>query len=293
MTNKTVIGIGEILWDLLPDGKQLGGAPANFAWHAQQLGANGTVVSSVGNDEPGKEIRSIIKAKKLGNGISVSSKPTGTVSVKLKDGIPDYIIHENVAWDFIELNTVAKAALKKADAICFGSLAQRSEVSRRVIHQALDITPEDCVKVFDINLRQHFYSKAIIEASLKHADVFKINNDELVVLRKMFELSGDDETVSTTLLNRFNLQMIALTRGDKDSWLLTAHEISRMETPKVKVADTIGAGDSFTAAIAMGKLHQLPLTDIHKKAVDLSAFVCTKSGAMPHLPEGSVTELKY
>lgn len=285
MLKKTVIGIGEILWDLLPDGKQLGGAPANFAWHAQQLGANGVVVSAVGEDDAGREILRIIEERRLGNGISLVQQPTGTVSVKLKNGIPDYIIHENVAWDFIELTDVAKEALKKADAVCFGSLAQRSEVSREAIHHALNMTPDGCVKVFDINLRQHFYSKTIIEASLKHADVFKINDEELVVLREMFGLSGEDEAVCKTILQQFNLRMIALTAGEKGSMLITAKEISRMETPKVKVADTVGAGDSFTAAIAMGMLNQLPLREIHKKAVDIAAFVCTQNGAMPELPE--------
>ncbi len=286
MAKKTVIGIGEILWDLLPAGKQLGGAPANFAWHAQQLGARGVIVSSVGKDELGAEIQKAILSKKLTNGLSLSSKPTGTVSVKLTNGIPDYIIHEQVAWDFIELNEVAHEALKNADAVCFGSLAQRSEVSRKAIHQALEMTPEGCVKVFDINLRQHFYSKAIIEASLKHADVFKINDEELVVLREMFGLSGVDQSVCKTILKQFNLRMIALTAGNKDSMLLTPHEISRMETPKVDVADTVGAGDSFTAAITMGILDQLPLKEMHKNAVNLAAFVCTQNGAMPDLPEG-------
>lgn len=285
MEKKTVIGIGEILWDLLPDGKQLGGAPANFAWHAQQLGAEGTVVSAVGEDEPGEEIRDIIKDKALGNGISISSKPTGTVSVELSNGIPDYIIHENVAWDFIELNDLAKEKTLQADAICFGSLAQRSDVSAKNIRTALDSAPEECLKIFDINLRQAFYSKEIIEASLKRANVFKINDEELLIVREMFGVSGTDEEVCRELMDMFDLKLTALTGGEKGSMLIAKGEVSEIKTPKVEVVDTIGAGDSFTAALAMGMLEGLPLKEIHNRAVTLSAFVCTQKGATPVIPD--------
>lgn len=285
MGKRIVAGLGEILWDLLPEGKQLGGAPANFAWHAQQLGALGVVVSAVGEDEYGKEILDLIRERELGEGIAVTSHPTGTVEVKLEKGIPDYIIHENVAWDFIELNETAVEALSNADAVCFGSLAQRSEISRRNIHRALGMTPDDCIKVFDINLRQHFYSKEVITKSLQHANVFKINDEELIELKNMLELEGDDESVCQTLLKCYDLQMVALTGGDKSSMLINGHEVSEMKTPRVEVADTIGAGDSFTAAMVMGMLNGLSLKEIHQKALEISAFVCTRNGAMPVLPE--------
>jgi fructokinase len=284
MKKKIVIGIGEILWDLLPDGKQLGGAPANFVWHAQQLGAEGTVVSAVGDDELGDEIRNIIKEKALGNGISVSEMPTGTVSVELRNGIPDYIIHENVAWDFIELNDLAREKTSQAEAICFGSLAQRSEVSAKNIRIALDSAPDECLKIFDINLRQAFYSKEIIEASLKRANVFKINDEELFIVREMFGVSGTDQEVCRELMELFDLKLVALTGGEEGSMLISKEEKSEIKTPKVEVADTIGAGDSFSAALAMGMLEGLPLKKIHSRAVTLSAFVCTQNGATPVIP---------
>ncbi len=281
MKNKIVIGLGEILWDLLPDGKQLGGAPANFAWHAQQLGARGVVVSAVGDDDYGKEILDIIRERKLGNGIAVTEKPTGSVEVKLKKGIPEYIIYEHVAWDFIDLNDMAVDALCQADAVCFGTLAQRNGHSQKTIFKALDMTPEGCIKVFDINLRQQFYSKDAIERSLHYADVLKLNDEELLVVKDLLGISGNEVSACKNILNHYNLKMVVLTGGDQRSILLTGKEISELQTPETKVADTIGAGDAFAAAVTMGILNDLPLKEIHKKAVEISAFVCTKDGAMP------------
>ncbi|MGM0375261.1 MAG: carbohydrate kinase family protein [Bacteroidota bacterium] len=284
MKNKVVIGLGEILWDFLPDGKKLGGAPANFVWHAQQLGARGLVISAVGDDDYGREILDVIRQRKLGNGIAVAKKPTGTVTVKLKKGIPEYIIHENVAWDFIELNDLAVDGLCRADAVCFGTLAQRGVCSRETIFKALEMTPEHCLKVFDINLRQQFYSKAIIERSLLYADVLKLNDEELLVVKDLLGISGNDVIVCKNILTHYNLKMLVLTGGDQGSMLLTRDEISELKTPETKVADTIGAGDAFAAAVTMGVLNDLPLNEIHKKAVEISAFVCTQNGAMPVLP---------
>ncbi|PRY97766.1 fructokinase [Marinilabilia salmonicolor] len=289
MEKKIVVGIGEILWDLLPEGKQLGGAPANFAWHAQQLGARGAAVSAVGNDKEGDEILKIIQERNLTNGISRVDKPTGTVDVKLVDGVPDYLINENVAWDFIVLNDAAKEAIVSADAICFGSLAQRSEVSSKTIQHALEMAPEKCIKVFDINLRQSFYSRQIIESSLEHATVFKINDEELDELRKLFNMSGDDVSVCRQFLEEYNLRLVALTKGSNGSALITREEMSEMETPKVEVSDTIGAGDSFTAALTIGLLANKSLKEIHRSAIEISAFVCTRAGAMPVIPEELVS----
>jgi fructokinase len=176
------------------------------------------------------------------------------VDVKLVDGVPDYLINENVAWDFIVLNDAAKEAIVSADAICFGSLAQRSEVSSKTIQHALEMAPEKCIKVFDINLRQSFYSRQIIESSLEHATVFKINDEELDELRKLFNMSGDDVSVCRQFLEEYNLRLVALTKGSNGSALITREEMSEMETPKVEVSDTIGAGDSFTAALTIGLL---------------------------------------
>lgn len=284
-----VIGIGEILWDMLPQGKVLGGAPANFAYHTTQLGAKGTAVSAIGDDDLGREITEIIKEKNIGNALYIASEPTGTVGVELNNGIPNYTIYENVAWDNIVLTDVAKEKLAKADAICYGSLAQRNEISYKAIWKALEMVPDSCIKVFDINLRQHFYSKDIIEKSLELADVFKINEEEIMTFITLFEMEGTEDEVCTQIVDKYNLQLLSLTKGSEGSLLMAKDEKSFIPTPKVEVVDTIGAGDSFTAAMVMGLLYKKPLAVLHQKAVDISAFVCTNNGATPALPK----ELKY
>lgn len=281
--NFTVIGIGEVLWDLLPNGKILGGAPVNFTYHAAQLGAIGVAVSSVGHDELGREIMDSVNSKGIVNCIAVNNHPTGTVGVTLIDGIPDYTIYENVAWDFIELTPDSINLLKKADAICFGTLAQRSEASRKAIMTALKLVPEQCLKVYDINLRQKFYSDSLIKESLAISNVFKINDDEIELFAQLFGLEGTETEVSQQIIESYSLEYLALTKGDKGSYLFHKDEISFMPTPVVEVEDTIGAGDSFTAALVMGILNHLPLKEIHRKAVEISAFVCTQKGATPIL----------
>ncbi len=277
-----VIGMGELLWDMLPDGKQLGGAPANFAYHAQQMGAKGAILSAVGNDALGNEICENIEKLNIDSLISRVDFPTGTVAVSLNDnGIPTYDIVENVAWDMIELSDDAKKELNKADAICFGSLAQRNEVSRKAIEEAINYTSKKCLKVFDINLRQHFYNKEIINKSLVLCNVLKINDEELVILSDMFGWEGSDAEKCQFLIDHYKLEMLALTCGEKGSYLFTTNEQSYLETPKVEVADTVGAGDSFTGVIIIGKLQNKPLSEIHQMAVNVSAFVCTKKGATP------------
>lgn len=285
MGKKIIVGIGEILWDILPEGKKLGGAPANFAWHCQQLGAAGAVISAVGKDSNGIEILDFIKKKNLLNGISINDKPTGTVEVMLQNGIPEYLIHENVAWDFIDLNEDGVALLKKADAICFGTLAQRNDVSRNSILKALQMVPDNCLKIFDINLRQNYYSPKIITTSLENSDILKINSEELEKIKDIYGLKGDSRSAGKMLLKSFNLKLLAITYGENGSLLMSDHEICELGTPEVNVADTIGAGDSFTAALAMGMLAGKELKDIHKSAVEISAFVCSQNGAMPVLPE--------
>jgi len=276
-----VIGIGELLWDMLPDGKEVGGAPANFAYHAKYFGAKSKVISAIGKDSLGKEIISVLNNRNINYILNEVEYPTGTVSVKLKDGIPTYEIHENVAWDFIALNQEAIAALKTADAICFGSLSQRSNKSIRAIETALKLVPKKALKIFDINLRLQFYSNEIIENSLKEANVLKLNDEELIVLTKMFHLKGNQEAKCVQLLNRFNLNYLALTNGAKGSILFHKNNISRLTVPKVKVVDTIGAGDSFTAALVMGILYKKSLIKIHKSATNHAAKVCAHKGATP------------
>lgn len=278
------IGIGEILWDMLPDGKMLGGAPANFAYHTHQLGSDGIVISAVGDDILGKEIEEIVEGKGLVNGLSKSTFPTGTVSVELTNGIPDYTIHENVAWDDIQLNEVAKEKLKQANAVCFGSLAQRCEMSQKAIWAALEMVPESCLKVFDINIRQSFFTKDLIDKSLLYADIFKINDEELELFQSMFQLEGSVDELCQQILVKYDLKLLTLTKGSDGSILYTPTEKSDLPTPAVQVIDTIGAGDSFNATMVMGLLYNKPLKVIHNNAIKVSAFVCTQKGATPVLP---------
>ena len=291
-----IVGLGEILWDLLPDGKLLGGAPANFAYHCKALGADAHVISAVGNDDLGNEILDKLKMLDIPvSNIAVDKKhPTGTVTVKLdEEGHPDFTIHKNVAWDFIPFSDESLGLALLTNAVCYGSLAQRSQVSMSTILEFLENTSTDTLNVFDINLRQEYYSKDIIENTLQLTDVFKLNDDELVVLEGMFSLSGSVREQLDKLLQTFDLKMVALTKGDKGSELLTAGEYSVYVSPGVKVADTVGAGDSFTAALVMGMLNDVPLKELHKRASDLAAFVCTQKGATPEVPENVLQNLNF
>lgn len=264
-----VFALGEVLWDLLPTGPVLGGAPANFACHARALGAETTLVSRVGDDELGREILRHFD-------VQVDPRlPTGTVSVELTGGQPHYTIHENVAWDAI----APDERVREADAVCFGSLAQRSPISRTSIRQMLAATRANTLRVFDINLRQSFYSREVIEASLALANVLKLNDAELPVIEEMFALSGIE-----AIAVRFSLRAIALTRGGEGS-VLWADGV-RSEHPGVTtiVSDTIGAGDSFTAALTLGLLAGRPLDRILDHASRVAAYVCSQAGATPPLP---------
>ncbi|GJM62989.1 carbohydrate kinase [Persicobacter diffluens] len=286
MKQYKIIGIGEILWDLLPGGKQLGGAPGNFAFHCQQLGAQSYLLSAVGKDGLGDEIQQQLNAQHLGRYITVlPAQPTGTVEVELSsNGIPQYTIHEDVAWDYIPFSPEIQVLAEAAHAICFGSLAQRSAVSASTIRRLLKSAPEDCLKVFDINLRQHFYSKVIIEDSLRLCNVLKINKEELMVLQEFYHLPSEEIAALKSLIGQYQLKWIALTKGAEGSILMDARgEVSELSSPKVVVSDTVGAGDAFTAALVMGILKGQPLKDLHAQAVKIAAFVCTQKGAMPAL----------
>lgn len=284
--SKKVIGIGEILWDLLPEGKQLGGAPTNFAYHARQLGLEASIISNVGNDELGLEIIHNIKEAGIISFIDAIDRPTGTVSVRLdKNGIPNYVIHEDVAWDFITPSESAIEFACQADAICFGTLAQRSETSYYSIQETLKTVPDAALKVFDINMRQRFYNETIIRNSLQKANVLKLNDEEILVFADIFGISGDEFEIMHQILENHDLKILALTKGARGSWLISQEEDSFLDTPKVKVADTVGAGDSFTAGLVAGLLKNKPLKEIHRSAVEISAFVCTQKGGTPILPD--------
>lgn len=284
-----VVGMGEALWDMLPEGRKLGGAPANFAYHVSQFGLDTRVVSAVGDDELGNEILANFAEKQLDCQIEKVAYPTGTVQVTLDEkGVPCYEIKEGVAWDNIPYTPALENLAKQTHAVCFGSLAQRNAVSRETINRFIDQMPEDenVLKIFDINLRQHFYSKELIEASLKKSNVLKINDEELVVVGEMFGFADIDfQDKCWILLAKYNLKMLILTCGTEGSYVFTPGEVSFLETPQVQVADTVGAGDSFTGAFVAAILSGKTVKDAHRLAVDVSAFVCTQNGAMPELAE--------
>ncbi len=286
---QSVIGIGEALFDVLPEGKKLGGAPANFAYHVSQFGIESCAVSAMGNDKLGKELIGELNEHQLNYQIETVDYPTGTVQVSLDaNGIPAYEIKEGVAWDNIPFTPALEEKAKNCTAVCFGSLAQRSEVSRNTIHRFLDTMPDEegRYKVFDINLRQGFFNKEIITESIKRCNILKINDEELITISRLFGYPGIDlQNKCWLLLGKYNLKMLILTCGVNGSYVFTPGNVSFIETPKVEVADTVGAGDSFTGAFVASILKGKSVREAHELAVKVSAFVCTQNGAMPHLPE--------
>lgn len=281
MDKKRILGIGEIVWDCLPGKKALGGAPVNFAYHAQQLGADSYPVSAVGNDELGEETIEACRSFGLRTDyLQRNSLPTSRVLVELDDkGVPTYRILENVAWDALKATPDIIELAGGADAVCWGSLAQRSEGSRKAVLQILDAVPAGAMKVFDINLRQHYYSKEVIEASLERATVLKLNEEELPVVMALTSLGDID-----AIVKHYSLDYLIYTCGAKDSEVYGRDGLlSHLDTPKVKVVDTVGAGDSFTAAFVSSILQGETPADAHAKAVEISAMVCESHGAIvPH-----------
>lgn len=287
--NRQIVGIGEALWDVLPEGKKLGGAPANFAYHVSQFGLPSQVVSAIGDDKLGAEILEQLNEKEVKHLIDTVPYPTGTVQVELDEaGIPQYDIKENVAWDNIPYTAQLEDLASRTRAVCFGSLAQRSIVSRQTINRFLEAMPEsdDNLIVFDVNLRQNFYNKEILTNSMEACNVLKINDEELVIVSRMFGYPGIDlQDKCWILLGKYNLKMLILTCGINGSYVFTPGNVSFQPTPMVEVADTVGAGDSFTAAFIASIIKGKSIQEAHKTAVDVSAFVCTQNGAMPVLPE--------
>jgi fructokinase len=299
-----VIGVGEVLWDLLPAGPQLGGAPANFAYHVRSLGAGAHVITRVGNDERGREIIRRFESMDLSETpVQVDqAAPTGTAQVAISgDGLAHFTIQNQVAWDFIAVTAEALTAARSAHAICFGTLAQRSETSRHTIRQLVEAAPENALRVFDINLREQFYTRDVVEQSLQVANVLKLNDDELPAVAEMFGLAGSPETQIESLAHRFGLQVVALTRGAKGSLLYQEFEVphapsgggagprrhgrwSNCKSRPVKVVDTVGAGDSFTAALVLGLVCKMDLDEINSIANEVARYVCSQPGATPPLP---------
>lgn len=284
-----IIGIGELLWDILPNGKKIGGAPVNFAYHISQFGLPGFAVSAVGKDDSGSEITEVLKEKDIKGLIYKVNFPTGTVSVTIDNlGIPLYSITENVAWDNIPYTPELKQLAVNTTAVCFGSLAQRSAVSRQTITHFLDdvLANNSALVVFDINLRQGFYTQEIIDESLKRCNILKINDEELAVVSHIFGYTGTDMIDKCKqLLEDYSLKLVILTCGVNGSYVITPEKTYFRPTPKVEVADTVGAGDSFTAAFIAALLRGKSIEEAHSTAVRTSAFVCSQNGAMPVLPQ--------
>ncbi len=282
----TIVGLGEVLWDVLPDGKQLGGAPANFAYISNALGNRGIVLSRVGDDEFGREILDELKAKNLATEyVEIDGeKLTGIVNVKLENGQPSYEIVENVAWDFLDLSKNWREIAAKTDAVCFGSLAQRSEVSRRMIREFVSLT--NGLKIFDVNLRQNYFSAQVIRDSLTLANVAKLNHDELPIIAEMLEITGENQLIQAkNLREKFDLKFLCVTRGANGSLLISENEFSENAGLKITVKDTIGAGDAFTAAMTHGILRDWNLDKINEFANRVGAFVASNTGAMPDFSE--------
>ncbi len=286
-----VVGLGEALWDVFGSTRRIGGAPANFARHVAQLGLPACAVSAIGRDAAGDALAAALEAAGAPCHLQRVPYATGVVEVELVGaGIPRYTIHPNAAWDHLAATPELLELARRTRAVCFGSLAQRSEESRRSIAAFLQAMPqgEDTWRIFDVNLRCGFYTHALLRDSLRVADVLKINEEELEILARMEGFRGLPQLEQARLLvERYGLRLLILTCGACGSYVLgSAGELlSWCATPEVRVVDTVGAGDSFTAAFIAGLLTGLPVPEAHAAAVQVAAFVCTQPGAMPRLPE--------
>ncbi|MEX2140264.1 MAG: carbohydrate kinase [Pirellulales bacterium] len=289
-----VVGLGEILWDILPDGsRHLGGAPMNVAVHAQALGCTAAVISAVGDDELGREaIELLTKEHRLDVAAVqiLADRPTGAVDVRLKDGQPTYEFRADVAWDFLLATVRARETAQAADAVVFGTLAQRNAVSRSTVCELLEITPADCLRVFDVNLRPPFFSELIIRESIAKANVLKLNDAELPAVLSAIGIESCPGWTGRLFAMIPQLRVVALTRGGEGSAVFTPERLDGHTLParQVVVKDTVGAGDAFTAALIAGMLRGRGLEAIHHHAVAAAAFVCSRSGATPALPASLV-----
>lgn len=283
MKKLKVIAVGEIVWDMLPAGKQLGGAPLNFAFFSKELGAEAYAVSAIGNDVLGDETLAVASATGVNlDYLQRNNLPTSRVLISLdNEGVPQYEIVENVAWDALECPQMILDLVKDASVMCWGSLAQRSVTSRQSVLAMLSAAPKECVKVFDINIRQHYYSREVIETSLGYADILKLNEDELPLVASILGLSGPEHDIVNQLIEKYALKYLVYTHGADFSEVFSATgEYSHVPTPKVKVVDTVGAGDSFTAVFVTSILQGLSMAESHARAVEVSAYVCTQNGAI-------------
>ncbi len=284
----TCVGLGEILWDILPDGPRVGGAPGNFTFHAMQMGLDASAVSSLGKDERGDEALRILQE----NGLKVhayrSDKETGYVKATLDErGVPTYSFALDTAYDNMPFTKELEDIAKKTQVCCFGTLAQRQEngESRKSILAFLDAMPKDSLKVFDINLRQNFYNAEVIKAGLERCNVFKCNDDELPIVCKLLgiEVLSPEDFYNQVLKGKFDIDQFIYTCGEHGSDIFYFGQHSYVPTPKVNVVDTVGAGDSFTATFIGLTVQGVDFKVAHQAAADVAAYVCTQSGAMPLL----------
>ncbi len=283
-----ILAVGEVLWDLLPTGKQLGGAPANFTYQCRSLGADAALITRVGADPLGREVLERFRGLGLPTEtVQVDPElPTGTVDVELAaDGQPRFTIREHVAWDRIEAGPAALDRAARAGAVCFGSLSQREGPSRSAIRAIVSASRPGALRLLDVNLRPPFVDRDVIAESLELASALKLNDQELPELAAMFGLSADPKTAMTELADRFGLSLVALTRGPHGSLLRSGGEWSEHPGSAVSVRDTIGAGDAFTAALVVGLLLGRPLHEINRHANEVAAFVCSQPGGTPTLPD--------
>lgn len=283
MKRDLVVGMGELLFDVFPDGERIGGAPVNFAYHVRQAGLDVLAVSAVGRDAAGDRIIDILERHSLPYDVARVDKPTGKVSVTLDAaGVPNFVIHEDSAWDCIPFTPALEAAARRCRAFCFGTLAQRCPVSRTSIHAFLDAMgdSDDVLKIYDANLRQHYYSREIVEASLCKCNVLKINDDEFRIFGEMFGFATDGfDDGCRMLCETYGLRAVILTCGADGSRIYAADGDSFLPTPRVEVVDTVGAGDSFTGAFVAAILSGRTIAEAHAAAVQTAAYVCTCAGA--------------
>ena len=292
----TVVGIGELLWDVFPDGKHLGGAPANFAYISSLLGHRAVVFSRLGNDPLGREALDVVQGLGLSsaNIQQDAQHPTGTVTVRLSaTGVPEFTIHENVAWDHLAWSSDTAALATQADIVCFGSLAQRNAVSRETITTFVKATRPECVRVFDVNLRQHFFSPEILANSIASATVVKLNHEELPKVLAALQLPATSSEIAgaRAIIAGHGPTLVCITRGDRGSLLVTASDHAEHRGFKVQIADTVGSGDAFTAALADGFCSHKELAEINDTANRLGAWVATQDGATPSTGSRPLTQI--
>ena len=279
---------------MLPEGRKIGGAPANFTYHVSQFGLDAVAVSAVGDDELGAEIRQTFEEKDLQTQLATVPYPTGTVAVTLDaKGIPQYEICEGVAWDNIPFSPELETLARNTIAVCYGTLAQRNSVSRKTIESFIAAMPADGIKICDINLRGTFYNKEILESSMRACDILKINDEEIDEVSRLLGAEFPTQRMAAlNLMSRYEVDILILTCGTNGSYIYSMDGTeSFLPTPKVKVADTVGAGDSFTGAFIAALLCGKDIKKAHALAVEVSAYVCTQNGAMPELPDEIIDKL--